>query len=156
MDRQSPNFALETFLPYRLARIAEQVSQDFSTVYRERFGLTRAEWRCLATLGQFGAVTATEIAAHSAMHKTKVSRAIAELDGRGWIVREADGRDRRVEHLSLTDTGRKTFEDIVPLARDFERDLQADIGDRQAACLIAGLDAVERHFGLPPHQARES
>jgi DNA-binding MarR family transcriptional regulator len=154
MNRQSPIFALESFLPYRLARIAEHVSREFSTVYLERYGLSRAEWRCLATLGQFGAVTATDIAAHSAMHKTKVSRAIAGLDRRGWIIRAADNQDRRMEHLSLTDAGGGAYEDIVPLARNFERDLRVEIGGR-AAHLLAGVDAVERHFGLPPFLERD-
>ena len=151
MTNQAGTFALEAFLPYRLIRIAEQVSQDFSGIYRRRYGLSRAEWRCLATLGQFDTVTATEIAGHSAMHKTKVSRAIAELDRRGWIMREADSQDRRVEHLRLTEAGRQAFENIVPLARDFERGLQTEIGHKQAAQLLAGLDAMERYFRLPPH-----
>lgn len=151
MTHQAGTFALEAFLPYRLVRIAEQVSQDFSAIYRKRYGLSRAEWRCLAALGQFDTITATEIASHSTMHKTKVSRAIAELDRRGWIFREADAQDRRVENLSLTESGRCAFDDIVPLAKSFERELQAEIGDKQAAQLLAGLDAVERHFRLPPH-----
>ena len=152
MTDKAGTFALETFLPYRLMRIAEQVSEDFSSIYQDHLGLSRAEWRCLATLGQFATVTATEIATHSSMHKTKVSRAVAALDRRGWIRRDADKQDRRLEHLTLTKAGRGAFEEIVPLARNFERRLQAEIGAAQAAQLLAGLDAVEKHFRLPPHQ----
>ncbi len=151
MTDQAGTFALEAFLPYRLMRIAEQVSEDFAAIYREQFGLRRAEWRCLATLGQFETATATEISSHSSMHKTKVSRAVAELDRRGWICREADNQDRRIEHLTLTNAGRRAFEEIVPLARNFERKLRSEIGDRQAAQLLAGLDAVEKHFQLTPN-----
>ena len=71
---------LESFLPYRLNRIADVVSRRFAAVYRERHGLTRPEWRALATIGQFGTVTASRIVEHSAMHKTKVSRAVAALN----------------------------------------------------------------------------
>ena len=69
MNQQASSFALETFLPYRLVRIAERVSQDFAAIYRRRYGLSRPEWRCLAALGQFGTVTAKEIVAHSAMRQ---------------------------------------------------------------------------------------
>ena len=142
---------MEAFLPYRLIRIAEQVSQDFSAIYSARHGLSRAEWRCLATLGQTGSTTASEIVGHSAMHKTMVSRAVAELERRGWISRRADHEDRRVEHLELTPAGRRAYADIIPLAEDFERKLRAEIGAGPAEQLLAGLDAVERYFRLPPH-----
>ncbi len=32
---------LETFLPYRLNRLADAVSREFSKTYRDRHGLTR-------------------------------------------------------------------------------------------------------------------
>src|SRR5690606_8478021 len=91
-DVMSDILALETFLPYRLNRLAEAVSREFYAVYRKKYGLTRPEWRLLATLGQFGTMTATAVARHSAMHKTKVSRAVTALEKRRWLAREADDR----------------------------------------------------------------
>jgi len=38
-------------------------------------------------LGQRGTMTATALGEQSAMHKTKVSRAVAELERRRWLVR---------------------------------------------------------------------
>ena len=70
---------LEDFLAYRIRRLADAFSLEFSRVYRDRYGLSRPEWRTLATLGEFGRTTATAIGAHSSMHKTKVSRAVAAL-----------------------------------------------------------------------------
>lgn len=139
--------ALETFLPYRLNRLAEAVSRDFSRIYKKRFGLTRPEWRLLATLGQYGTMTATGIGAHSAMHKTKVSRAVTALEKRRWLMRAADRRDRRVEHLSLTRAGEDAYRQLVPLARDFEQSLLARLAspDKQAA--RTGLDALESIIG---------
>ncbi|TIQ53863.1 MAG: winged helix-turn-helix transcriptional regulator, partial [Mesorhizobium sp.] len=58
---------LEHFLPYRLNRLADAISREFSKIYKDRYGLSRPEWRTLATLGQFGTTTATAIGAHSAM-----------------------------------------------------------------------------------------
>jgi DNA-binding MarR family transcriptional regulator len=139
--------ALESFLPYRLNRLAEAVSRDFSGIYRERFGLTRPEWRLLATLGQYGTMTATEIGAHSSMHKTKVSRAVTALEARRWLTRRADTSDRRVEHLTLTNAGESAYRELVPLAREFERRLLGRLlqADQQAA--LAGLDALESAIG---------
>ena len=97
---ERPVLVLEEFLPYRLNRLADMVSRDFSRIYKDRHGMTRPEWRVLASLGQFGRATASDIVAHSSQHKTKVSRAVAALEQRGWLVRETDEADRRSEHLT--------------------------------------------------------
>lgn len=150
-DTDNTAFTLETFLPYRLVRIAERVSRDFAENYRQKYGLGRPEWRCLATLGQFGMITSKEIGEHTTMHKTKVSRAVAELERRGWLKRRPDPQDRRVEQLTLTAAGRKVFGDMVPLAEAFERSLHASLGRGSVAHLLSGLERIERHYRLPPH-----
>ncbi len=138
--------ALESFLPYRLARAAEAVSRQFAALYRERHGLTRPEWRTLATIGQFARVTATDIGLHSSMHKTKVSRAIRALEERKWISREADQQDRRIEHIELTREGRRQYHDLVDLARIYEARLIETLGKTGADRLEYGLTAVETYL----------
>lgn len=134
---------LESFLPYRLNRLADAVSREFAAIYRERYGLTRPEWRLLATLGQYGTMTATEIGRHSAMHKTKVSRAVSALEKRRWIVRTSNEADRRVEHLKLTTAGGEAYRVLVPLARAFEARLMARIGDAERAAVSSALRLLE-------------
>jgi len=135
---------LEKFLPYRLVRAAEAVSLDFSRIYKEKHGLSRPEWRVLATLAQFGRATATDIGAHSAMHKTKVSRAVFELERRRWLAREADEKDRRVEWLELTQAGRNVFTTLAAPAKDYEQKLFAMLGKGSAKHLLAALGKLEK------------
>lgn len=136
------DFDLEAFLPYRLNRAAECVSLRFAAEYRGRYDMTRPEWRTLAALGAEGRMTATEIGAHSAMHKTKVSRAVRALEERRWLRRQVDEADRRIEHLELTAAGRRIHAEMVVLARRYEEELAALLGDGIRA-LEAGLSAVE-------------
>ena len=122
---RAASLELENFLPYRLNRLADAVSREFQKIYKDRYGLTRPEWRLLATLGQYGTMTATDIGSHSAMHKTKVSRAVSALEARNWLTRETDRIDRRIERLSLTKIGKRTYRELVPLARAFEAELRS-------------------------------
>lgn len=142
--RRDPVLSLEEFLPYRLNRLADAVSRDFARIYRERHGMTRPEWRLLATLGQYGSMTAKAVGEHSAMHKTKVSRAVAALEKRRWLSRRADEVDRRVEHLSLTRPGQAVYRELVPLAKGFEAGLLERMSAREAELVLAGLAALER------------
>ncbi len=142
------SLSLETFLPYRLNRLAESVSRNFAHIYRDRHGMTRPEWRLLATLGQYGRMTATEVGRHSSMHKTKVSRAVSALEKRRWLMRETEPTDRRVEHLALTRTGREAYAELVPIAQAFEAQLLDRLDQREREALLLGLSALERHLPM--------
>lgn len=141
-QQDEPALRLEEFLPYRLVMLAEQVSQSLARLYGSRYGLTNPEWRVLATLGQFGRMTATEIGRHSRMHKTKVSRAVAELERKGCLRRSSSDMDLRVSHLFLTADGIGLYRAIVPIAVDFADRLAADLSDADRAALQRILPAL--------------
>jgi DNA-binding MarR family transcriptional regulator len=79
-------------------------------------------------------MTAKAIGAHSHMHKTKVSRAVRELERRKLLVRRENRADRREAFLSLTPAGRAMYVDLAPGALDFARRLfeTVDPADRPA------------------------
>jgi len=140
MDR----FSLEQFLPYRLNRAAEFVGLRFAAYYKARYGLTRPEWRTLAALGSSGRMTSKAVGAHSTMHKTKVSRAVFALERRRWLKRTQDEADRRLEHLELTPAGQQAYQELIELARRYQAELVAEIGEGGVHALGDGLAAVER------------
>src|SRR5262252_8821941 len=125
---------LEQFLPYQLNVVATLVSEALSRVYARRYRIGIPEWRVLVTLGQFGVMTGKAIGAHTHMHKTKVSRAVALLEKRKLLARRINRADMRESFLSLTAAGRAIYEELAPHALDFARRL-TDIltpGDRDA------------------------
>jgi len=128
---QDPIF-LESFLPYRLAVLANTVSKGIARLYADRFGITISEWRILAILGAFGPATASAIQGRSAMDKVQVSRAIARLTEAGLIDRTVDEADRRRQTIAMTAAGERGYREIVPLARARE------------AALLEGFSAEER------------
>jgi DNA-binding MarR family transcriptional regulator len=135
--RRAPHEAplkLEEFLPYRLNLVASLTSQALSRVYAERYAIGVPEWRVLVTLGQYGTMTGKAIGAHSYMHKTKVSRAVAHLARRKLLARKPNREDRREAFLSLTPAGLAIYQDLVPIASAFaQRLLEAiDPADRAA------------------------
>jgi DNA-binding MarR family transcriptional regulator len=114
---------LEQFLPYQLNVVASLVSQALSRVYAGRYRIGVSEWRVLVTLGQHGVMTGKAIGAHTHMHKTKVSRAVALLERRKLLIRRANRADMRESFLSLSAAGRTIYEELAPHALDFARRL---------------------------------
>jgi DNA-binding MarR family transcriptional regulator len=110
---------LEQFLPYQLNVVASLVSQALSRVYARRYRIGVPEWRVLVTLGQYGVMTGKAIGAHTHMHKTKVSRAVALLEKRRLLVRRSNRADMRESFLSLTAGGRAMYEELAPHALEF-------------------------------------
>jgi DNA-binding MarR family transcriptional regulator len=122
-NASEPALTLETFLPYRLNRLAELVSHALSRIYAEQYEISIPEWRIVATLGQFHTMTARDIGKHSKMNKTKVSRATASLEAKDIIRRAPNPEDMREAFLALSPAGRKMYSAIVPDALEFNASL---------------------------------
>jgi DNA-binding MarR family transcriptional regulator len=157
-DRSDVELRLEEFLPYRLNVVSNLTSQALSSIYAERYRIGVPEWRVLVTLGQYGVMTGKAVGAHSHMHKTKVSRAVALLERRKLVARRANKADMREAFLSLTPAGRAIYEELAPIALEFVARLGKDIGaadratfERVLTVLIerAAALAGERHTARP-------
>ncbi|MFN3259319.1 MAG: MarR family winged helix-turn-helix transcriptional regulator [Pikeienuella sp.] len=135
-------FALERFLPYRLAVLAQRVSRDFSAIYRERFGLSVAEWRVLAHLSAAGSVSVREIHLHADLEKSKASRAAARLEEAGLIEKRAGEGDRRLVALTLSPKGRETMAALIPLAEAYEAAVLARLAPEDRAALDRAIAAL--------------
>ena len=115
---EAPVLKLGDFLPHRLNVLSSLVSQALTTVYGQ-YGIGIPEWRVLVSLGQFGVMTGKAIGARTHMHKTKVSRAVAQLEARKFLSRRANRADLREAFLSLTPAGRAVYEELAPRALEF-------------------------------------
>ncbi|MCB2402841.1 MarR family transcriptional regulator [Rhizobium ruizarguesonis] len=134
-----PDFDLEKFLPYLLNQAAEATSHAFQSVYRERYGMTRTQWRVMANLGKFGSMTARDICIVSHIEKTKVSRAVTALEEVGMLVRTPSEDDRRAEFLTLTPHGLTVFRDLGRLAIEYDAKLRAVLGEEASSDLTRML-----------------
>ena len=139
---------LGDFVPFRLNRLAAEVSEHLAEIYRARFGLDIPEWRVMATVGPERGCTAQHIARSTRMHKTRVSRAIAHLEKRGLMTRVTNSADRREMELRLTRAGRRVYAELVPLALERENSLLACMSREQLRAFTAGLDCLETFLGL--------
>jgi DNA-binding MarR family transcriptional regulator len=140
-------FDLERFLPFRLNRLAAEVSERLARIYAERFDIDVPQWRVLATLSS-GDHTAQAIVSSTRTHKSTISRAVQALEERRWIARVQSGTDRRAYVLRLTADGRRALRALQPLVLDYERRLLQQIGAGEAARLEKSIAALEAALEL--------
>lgn len=140
-------FDLNAFLPFRLNRLAAEISVRLASLYSERFGLDIPQWRVLATLAA-GSCTAQDIVASTRTHKSTISRAVQQLEDRALIERDVSGHDKRALVLRLTTAGRKLFRQIQPVVLSYEQELLSRIPTTGARGLLDGVAALEAALGL--------
>ncbi|MEM1236574.1 MAG: MarR family transcriptional regulator [Pseudomonadota bacterium] len=138
-------FKLDQFLPYQMAVLAGRLSRGLSEIYETRFGLSIADWRVLAHLHDAGSCSVREIHVQADMEKSRVSRAVTRLESRGLVARAADGADKRLLRLTLSDEGTEMVAEILPLALAYEARVLEQMGDKDAlrAALNAAMAATD-------------
>jgi len=76
------------------------------------FGLSVPEMRCLAAMEMDGCGTSTDLADNLCLGKSRVTRILDSLAAKGYIVRRQNDRDRRVQLVELTETGKRLAETV--------------------------------------------
>ncbi|MGH8083933.1 MAG: MarR family winged helix-turn-helix transcriptional regulator [Lysobacter sp.] len=140
---QHAELDLEHFLPYRLSVLSNRVSSAIARVYVERFALGVTEWRVMAVLGRYPDLSANEVAQRTAMDKVAVSRAVARLIEAGRLQREMHDDDRRRSVLKLSEAGYRIYDEVAPLAMEFERRLLGGMDPAEHALLFRLLDRLD-------------
>ena len=136
------DFDLSRFFPYLVRVYYRAVSESVSAVYSSLYKLTVSEWRTMAVLGPYRALSASEIVERSSMDKVNVSRAIKGLRNAGYLKRDIYGDDRRRAVLRLTKSGIEVFQALTPKVTEVEQQLLKDLSSQERDTLIRLMEKV--------------
>ena len=134
---------LETFLPYKLAKLSHQLSEDFRTVYEEKYHLTVPQWRVIAHLAQTPELTAKDICNRANLDKSTVSRAVKQLHTRGILKAHPAVNDKRALLLSLNAQGIELYKLLAKDALEWQAQLLAAFSENEKETLIKLLKQLE-------------
>ena len=137
---------MDNFLPSLIRNLSEGMALSMSRRITGPFRLTMTEWRILLQLAEHEALTASDIVAYSAMEKSKVSRALKSLEARSLVTREVAENDHRVKRLTMTETGRKRYQAIVPRILDWEKELIKGLEVDEYRDLLYLLDKLQERL----------
>jgi len=137
------------FVPFRLNRLAAEVSAALSGEYQARYRLDIPEWRVLATLGfRDDACSAQYIAHCTRTHKSTVSRAVSALLERRLVERVENEDDRREFRLRLSRKGQALYEQLIPRLRRKEQELLSCLSAKERKDFAAMLGKIEKQLAL--------
>lgn len=142
---ETPALVLTEFFPYQLSILDKAVSETIARLYRDRFQLSRHEWRVLAVLGCHEEMSAKAISAYTSMEKMQISRAISRMRETQLVQQTAHSGDRRYINLSLTRKGRTIYQQIAPLVMAEEQRILAVFSDEERHQLDQLMHKLKQH-----------
>jgi DNA-binding MarR family transcriptional regulator len=132
------------YLPLKLLLVAKLIDLHVGRLLDEHSGLSVAEWRVVAQLGVLHNGSVREMARQACVDPSEVSRSVAALEKRGFVLRHANERDRRSPRFSLTQAGKRHLALFRPHWRRFQKALAAKLSSTEreltehALTVIAG------------------
>ena len=129
---EGPNLAEEKVVPLpclcaSLRRAARVVTQFYDDMLRPS-GLRATQFTLLQTLNCVPGISQKRLAQLLEIDSTTLTRTLAFLRRRGWLLSEA-GTDRRELRLSLTAAGEHEYERVVPYWQSAQKRLRQELGE---------------------------
>jgi len=147
--KKSSRLDLFRFAPFRLNRLAAEVSMALSSEYQARYGLDIPEWRVLATLGfRDDACSAQYISDCTRTHKSTISRAVTALTQRRIVERVENTDDRREFRLRLTRKGKTLYQELIPRLLRKEQEILSCLTAQERKELASLLGKIEKSLDL--------
>lgn len=147
--KKNARLDLFKFVPFRLNRLAAEVSSALAVEYQQRYGLDIPSWRVLATLGfRKDPCSAQYVAECTRTHKSTISRAVTTLMKRQFIERVENENDRREFRLRLTRKGRALYEELFPRLLQREQEILAGLSAQERRDFAVLLGKLEASLGL--------
>lgn len=122
-------------------RKAARASSQFLAGYLLPLGLRAGQFGILSHISKAGATTMTRLAEALAADRTTLTRNLQSLQ-RDGLVEIAPGADRRVRQIMLTEQGRRTLANAIPLWEEAEAALQERLGLERWQALLSHAAAV--------------
>jgi DNA-binding MarR family transcriptional regulator len=148
-SQQASKLDLFRFVPFRLNRLAAEVSAALSVEYQARYGLDIPEWRVLATLGFRNEPCSAQYIAHcTRTHKSTISRAVTALMKRQLVERVENADDRREFALRMTRKGTALYEELIPRLLRREQEILSCLTAQERKDFAALLGKIENSLEL--------
>ncbi len=135
-----------TVLPC-LGRTAKLAGYYFMDTFHENgIDLSKEQWIVLKKLNDKDGQTQNDLAFITNRSKTSLTRLINTMEKKNLVFRELSKEDKRINHIYLSDLGKKTFLFSLPVLKKLMSELQDNISQKDLATTIEVLDQIQNNI----------
>lgn len=138
---------LEDHLGYWLRRVSHRVSDAFARALAAH-DVSVAEWVVLRLVyGAPEGIPAVRLAERMGMTRGALSKVVAKLEAKGWMIRSPDPADSRAALLALTQKGRRLLPHLAALADQNDAHFFGCLSPEEQRRLLALLRKITETHG---------
>jgi len=141
---------LQTFLPYRMYRLAAQMSQAghklSDLLLQTGVAIGEREWRVISVLGSYGGLTNSHVAEALKTDAATVTRGVKVLKELGFVATKNSKKDRRKILIYLTQKGADFHDQITPKRIETGEQIEACFSIEEKEQLNHLLNKLDRHL----------
>lgn len=140
---------LDSFLPYRVAALAQRLSRDIEEGQRRAHKLAVKDWKVMQVMALYGQLHPGDIRRMGTQDKATISRAIKCLLDRGLVAKHPRPGDSRTFEVAFTEAGWAVYEAIVPKVRRRQDEVLSALSAAEAKELRRLMDKLDEALARP-------
>jgi DNA-binding MarR family transcriptional regulator len=141
---------LQTFLPYRMYRLAAQMSQSghklSDLLLQTGVPIGEREWRVISVLGSYGGLTNSHVAEALRTDAATVTRGVKVLKELDFVATRNSKKDRRKVLIYLTQKGADFHDEITPKRIETGELIESCFSVEEKEQLHHLLNKLDRHL----------
>ena len=150
VGKVSATLDLQTFLPYRMYRLAAQMSQAGNKLsdllVQTGVPIGEREWRIISVLGSYGGLTNSHTAEALRTDAATVTRGVKVLKELGFVATKNSKKDRRKILIHLTQKGADFHDQITPKRIETGNQIESCFTSEEKEQLHHLQNKLDRHL----------
>lgn len=136
---------MEKDIQHQIINLFRQMDQSLKRVISKKVadtGIYRSQHRLLMFMGKHPDCSQTELAEKMDISPAAVAVSLKKLEKGGYINRQCNAEDNRVNHLVVTDRGKKAIEVSILYFREIENTMLNDFSPEEMETLKNYLERI--------------
>ena len=144
-NRQPPIDDLDRFPTARIARLARRLRHGFDLLL-EPFGLTGVQFALLQRLSRVDGLVQADLGRRMAIEPATLTGIVQRLERDGWVRRDCDPENRRLQRVWLTDKARDAMPALLRVQAHRRRRILSGFSQEELASFEVLLERLEANL----------
>ena len=133
------SYDLESSIGFKINQTANKINNKFNTVL-QKYDIAPEQRAALEIIKYEKEVNQTKIANILAKDKTTISRTLASLEKKGFILKKQI--NKRTNLIELTPQGEKILEESVLIVKEFRKKVSSNLDENEIKKIVELLEKV--------------
>ena len=133
------SYDLESSIGFKINQTANKINNKFNTVL-QKYDIAPEQRAALEIIKYEKEVNQTKIANILAKDKTTISRTLASLEKKGFILKKQI--NKRTNLIELTPQGEKILEESVIIVKEFRKKVSSNLDENEIQKIVELLEKV--------------